>query len=68
MTVDLGTTYLGLQLPHPVVPSASPLTGDLDHLHQLAAAGAGAVVLPSLFEEQIEHEAMALLSEHVRSR
>jgi dihydroorotate dehydrogenase (fumarate) len=60
LSVDLSTTYLGLDLPHPVVPSASPVTGDLDHLHRLAAAGAAAVVLPSLFEEQVEHDAMAL--------
>jgi dihydroorotate dehydrogenase (fumarate) len=40
--------------------SASPITGDLDHLNALAEAGAAAVVLPSLFEEQIEHEAMAV--------
>ncbi|HKX73798.1 MAG TPA: dihydroorotate dehydrogenase-like protein [Acidimicrobiia bacterium] len=60
MTVDLTTEYLGLKLAHPVVPSASPLTGDLDHLHRLAEAGAAAVVLPSLFEEQVEHDAMAI--------
>jgi len=57
---DLSTEYLGLPLAHPVVPSASPLTSDLDHLHRLVAAGAPAVVLPSLFEEQIEYEALAL--------
>jgi dihydroorotate dehydrogenase (fumarate) len=57
---DLTTHYLGLELANPVVPSASPLTGDLDHLHALVEAGAAAVVLPSLFEEQIEHEAMAV--------
>jgi dihydroorotate dehydrogenase (fumarate) len=60
MNVDLTTNYLGLALAHPVMASASPLTGDLDHLHQLAEAGASAVVLPSLFEEQIEHDAMAV--------
>ncbi|HEY6635137.1 MAG TPA: dihydroorotate dehydrogenase-like protein, partial [Acidimicrobiia bacterium] len=60
MTVDLTTTYLGLDLAHPVVPSASPLTADIDHIHALVAAGAPAVVLPSLFEEQIEHDAMAI--------
>ncbi len=60
MSVDLSTEYLGFRLAHPVVPSASPLTGDLDHLHQLVEAGASAVVLPSLFEEQIEFEAMAI--------
>ena len=60
MTVDLRTNYLGLSLSHPVVPSASPLTADVDHLLRLAEAGAAAVVLPSLFEEQVEHEAMAM--------
>ena len=60
MTVDLSTKYLGLDLAHPVVPSASPLTGDIDHIHALVAAGASAIVLPSLFEEQIEHNAMAV--------
>ncbi len=60
MTVDLATSYLGLKLSHPVVPSASPLTADLDHLHALVEAGAAAVVLPSLFEEQLEHDAMAI--------
>lgn len=60
MSAQLRTTYLGLTLPHPVVASASTLTGDLDRLVALEEAGAAAVVLPSLFEEQIEHEAMAL--------
>jgi dihydroorotate dehydrogenase (fumarate) len=60
MTVDLSTRYLGLDLPHPIVPSASPLTGDIDHIHALVAAGAPAIVLPSLFEEQIEHNEMAV--------
>jgi dihydroorotate dehydrogenase (fumarate) len=60
MTLDLRTKYLGLSLAHPVVPSASPLTGDVEHLLRLAEAGASAVVLPSLFEEQVEHEAMAI--------
>jgi dihydroorotate dehydrogenase (fumarate) len=57
---DMSTTYLGLELAHPVVPSSSPLTGDIDHLHELAEAGAPAVVLPSLFEEQVIHEALSL--------
>lgn len=60
MSLDLSTTYLGLHLPHPVVPSASPLTGDVDHIHTLVEAGAPAIVLPSLFEKQIEHDAMAV--------
>ncbi|HLF60024.1 MAG TPA: dihydroorotate dehydrogenase-like protein [Acidimicrobiia bacterium] len=60
MTVDLSTSYLGLSLAHPVVPSASPLTGDIDHILAMVEAGASAIVLPSLFEEQIEHDAMAI--------
>jgi len=60
MSVDLTTSYLGMELAHPVVPSASPLTGDIDHIHALVDAGAPALVLPSLFEEQIEHDAMAV--------
>jgi dihydroorotate dehydrogenase (fumarate) len=60
MTPDLSTRYLGLELAHPVVPSASPLTGDIDHINALVEAGAPAIVLPSLFEEQIEHNAMAV--------
>ncbi len=53
---DLHTTYLGLPLRSPLVASAGPYTGDLDRLAELEQAGAAAVVLPSLFEEQIEHE------------
>ncbi len=66
MTVDLTTTYLGLRLRCPIVASASPLTGKLDSLRALEAAGIGAAVLPSLFEEQIEHEEIDLheLLEH----
>ena len=59
MNVDLRTKYLGLNLKHPIVASASPLTGSIDSLKRLEAAGVAAVVLPSLFEEQIEHEDMA---------
>ncbi len=55
---DLTTRYLGLSLRSPIVASSSPVTGDPDGLRALDAAGVGAVVLPSLFEEQIEQEAM----------
>ncbi len=58
MTVDLSTRYLGLELANPIVPSASPLGRDLETLRELEEAGAAAVVLPSLFEEQIEHDAV----------
>ncbi|HEY5153990.1 MAG TPA: dihydroorotate dehydrogenase-like protein [Acidimicrobiales bacterium] len=57
---DLTTRYLGLTLRSPLVASASPLTGRLDDLRRLDDAGVGAVVLPSLFEEQIEHEELEL--------
>ena len=50
---DLRTRYLGLELQSPLVASSSPLTGSLDSLRKLEAAGAGAVVLPSLFEEEL---------------
>ena len=55
--MDLTTTYLGLKLKNPIVPSASPLTLDLGDIRRIEDAGGAAVVLPSLFEEQIEHEA-----------
>lgn len=53
---DLTTSYLGLALRNPLVASSSPLTGRLDDLLEIERAGAGAVVLPSLFEEQIEQD------------
>jgi len=53
---DLHTSYLGLPLKSPLMASAGPFTGQLDRLVELELAGAGAVVLPSIFEEQIEHE------------
>jgi dihydroorotate dehydrogenase (fumarate) len=53
---DLRTRYLGLELRSPLVASPSPLTGELDGLRRLEAAGAGAVVLPSLFEEDLAEE------------
>jgi dihydroorotate dehydrogenase (fumarate) len=54
--MDLTTTYLGLSLKNPLVASASPLTRDIDSIRRLEDAGAAAVVLPSIFEEQIRHE------------
>jgi dihydroorotate dehydrogenase (fumarate) len=53
---DLHTRYLGLRLRSPLVASAGPFTGELDRIAELQDAGAAAVVLPSLFEEQIEHD------------
>src|SRR5678816_977134 len=54
--MDLSTNYLGIRLPHPLVPGASPLSDDLDTVKQLEDAGAAAIVLRSLFEEQITRE------------
>lgn len=56
MKVDLQTRYLGFDLPNPLVVSACPLGERMEMLRPLQDAGAAAVVLPSLFEEQIEHE------------
>jgi dihydroorotate dehydrogenase (fumarate) len=54
--MDLSTTYLGLKLPHPLMAGASPLTDDLDSIRRLEDAGTAAIVLRSLFEEQITRE------------
>src|ERR1700686_4003393 len=54
--MDLSTTYLGLHLPHPLMPGASPLVDDLDMVRRLEDAGAAGSVVPSLFEEQILSE------------
>lgn len=58
--IDLTTSYMGLKLHTPVVCSSSPLCQDLDSLVQMEQAGAGAVVLHSLFEEQVEIESLDL--------
>jgi dihydroorotate dehydrogenase (fumarate) len=64
--MNLATRYLGLQLAHPIVASASPLTGTIDGMRRLEDAGAAAVVMASLYEEQIRAEdtAYALYTEH----
>jgi dihydroorotate dehydrogenase (fumarate) len=58
--IDLSTEYLGLKLTNPLVPSSSPLTGEVDSAKKLEDAGASALVLPSLFEESIEYEQQQL--------
>src|SRR5580692_2639503 len=55
--MDLSTSYLGLALRNPLVASASPLSNTVDGVRRLADAGVGAVVLYSLFEEQLRREA-----------
>ncbi len=58
--MNLETRYLGIPLKNPLVPSASPLTSELDTVKKLEDAGASALVMYSLFEEQITHENQAL--------
>jgi dihydroorotate dehydrogenase (fumarate) len=58
--MDLRTTYLGLELQHPIVPSASPLSENLDTICRLEDAGAPAIVMHSLFEEQLTAESQQL--------
>src|SRR5208282_58661 len=58
--IDLTTTYLGLNLRSPLVVSASPLSRDIDGICRLEDAGASAVVLYSLFEEQLRQESFEL--------
>jgi dihydroorotate dehydrogenase (fumarate) len=58
--MDLTTSYLGMMLKNPLVASASPLSEEIADIKRLEDAGAAAVVLSSLFEEQLSHERMAL--------
>jgi dihydroorotate dehydrogenase (fumarate) len=57
--MDLSTTYLGFELPHPLMPGAGPMADDLDTVRRLEDAGAAAIVMRSLFEEQITSEEAA---------
>jgi dihydroorotate dehydrogenase (fumarate) len=57
---DLRTSYLGLDLRSPIVASASPLTGEPDTARRIEDAGAAAIVLPSLFEEEVLHDEIGL--------
>lgn len=58
--MDLSTTYMGMKLKNPIVPSASPLSKDIGNIKRMEDAGAAAVVMYSLFEEQIVHESMEM--------
>lgn len=64
--MDLTTRYLGLTLKSPLVAGASPLTGEVNNIRRLEDLGAGAVVLPSIFEEQIEQDERWM--EHLRTK
>ena len=58
--MDLTTKYLGLDLKNPIVPSASPLSERIDTIRKMEDAGAAAIVMHSLFEEQITQESHRL--------
>jgi len=58
--IDLSTEYLGLKLRTPLVPSASPLSQEVSSIRRMEDAGASAVVLYSLFEEQLRQESLEL--------
>ena len=58
--MDLTTTYMGMKLKHPIIASSSPLSGSVASIKRLEDAGAAAVVMFSLFEEQLKHESAAL--------
>ena len=61
--MNLSTKYLGLKLGNPIIAGSSPLTGSIDGVRRCADAGAGAVVLKSIFEEQIEDEVEDLVDQ-----
>ena len=58
--IDLSTRYLGLDLNSPIVASASPLCESVDNLRRMEDSGIAAVVLPSLFEEQLQLDSLSL--------
>jgi dihydroorotate dehydrogenase (fumarate) len=60
--MDLKTNYLGLELKNPVMPGASPLVDQLDNVRRLEDAGAAAIVMHSLFEEQINNDQLAMFA------
>ena len=53
---NLQTNYMGLNLKNPIIASSSPLTSNIDDLKKLEDAGAGAVVIKSIFQEQVDKE------------
>lgn len=66
--MDLTTRYMTLRLKNPLVASSSPLTGELDSIRLLEDAGAAALVLPSLFQEELEAEGARYATSNVPSR
>ena len=66
--VDLTTNYLGLQLKNPIIVGSSGLTDSIEKIKKLASHGAGAVVLKSIFEEEITHEYEKIMAEEAPKR
>ena len=66
--VDLTTNYLGLTLRNPIIVGSSGLTDSTDKIKKLASHGAGAVVLKSIFEEEITHEYEKIVAEEAPKR
>lgn len=64
---NLGTTYLGLSLQNPLVAASSGLTGSVEKIKELEKAGIGAVVLKSVFEEQINNEVSSMLEKDIQN-
>ena len=54
--MNLSTSYMGFQLPHPLIPGASPMSDDLDTIRKLEDAGAPMIIMHSIFEEQLVQE------------
>ena len=54
--MDMSTNYMGFDLPHPLIPGASPMANDMDTLRRLEDAGAPMIIMPSIFEEQLVQE------------
>jgi dihydroorotate dehydrogenase (fumarate) len=66
--IDFSTKYMGLKLKGPIVVSSTPLSESIDNIRRMEDSGAAAVVLTSLFEEQLELESKALDEDGVPSR
>ena len=64
--IDITTNYLGLTLRSPIVASASPLCDSIDNMHRMEESGIAALVLPSLFEEQLDAESLAVQTDLAR--
>jgi len=64
--MDLSTEYMGLKLKNPIIVSSSKLTGDINNIKKCADVGAGAIVLKSLFEEQLLADSSRLMDQDMK--